>query len=254
MRAFKTALIYLLLTALSTASADERCKKFGKNPMVYAIGSSTLGMSLAPVIKRPLKKRGFRFRKWAKASSGLARPEFFDWAKQVPNVAKQWNPDIFLIVLGTNDFQSLCYQGRTNSKSCKDGKWVHPGKRWNQIYGDRVDDLLKKAVGPKRKRMVIWVGPNMIDTKRARYMARRITKIVRQRIKAFDGPVFFVDAYRPTSTRSGQPLYKFRLNKKKSIPTYEPDRVHLTRQVSRWVLARPVLRILDKCKKKQSGK
>lgn len=233
----------LMLTLLAPpAQAEERCTKFGKKPMMYALGSSTLGMSLAPVITRPLRKRGFRWRKWAKASSGLARPDFWNWATRVPAVAKEWKPDVFLIVLGTNDFQSLR----------KDGKWVHPGKRWDRVYGQRVDTLLAAASGKKRRRMVIWVGPNMIDTKRARYMAKRITRIVKARIKAFDGPAFFVDAYRPTNIR-GQPRRSLRVGKRKTVRMYEADGIHLTRAAARVVLARPVLRILDKCSKKKTA-
>lgn len=227
-----------------SASADEtRCGKLGKDPFLYAIGSSTLGMSMAPILKKSFKKRGIKWRKWAKASSGLARPDFFNWAKKLPGIIKEWKPKVILIVLGTNDFQSLR----------QDKKWVHPGKKWDAIYGERVDELLKLAAGKNKHRMVIWVGPNMIDTNRARYMAKRITRIVRARIKAFGGRVHFVDAYGPTN-RKGQPRRHLKVAKGKTVKTYTKDGVHLTISAARYVLALPVLRILDRCRKAESAK
>lgn len=76
-----------LVAAASTASAA-RCK-LPKGGFIYAIGSSTLGSPLGELLDKALTRRGFKFRKWAKASSGLARPDFFHWPSKVPEVIRE---------------------------------------------------------------------------------------------------------------------------------------------------------------------
>jgi hypothetical protein len=93
-----------------------------------------------------------------KVSSGLARPDFYDWparfAEQLPLV----NPDVVVVTFGGNDGQGL---------SLADGSFVvgqptgEPGgdAEWRAEYGKRVGAVMDELAAENRT--LIWVGiPN----------------------------------------------------------------------------------------------
>ena len=223
----------------SVASAGQPCKKLSKGSFVYAIGSSTMGNALGPQLKKKIENAGFKFRKWAKASSGLARPDFHDWPSKVPEVVDQWSPDAFVISLGTNDYQAIY---------TKKG-WIKPSQKakWDAVYAKRVDRMLSLASGKNKKRTVIWVGPTPFNTKKGRSMSVRIAKIIKSRIAAFDGPAYFVDMTQKLM-KDGRPIKTFKpAGSKKTRSVYSKDGVHLTLRAVDHLMARPVVQLLQKC-------
>lgn len=226
------------LTLPNMAQADERCSKLkAKKPFVYAVGSSTMGSYLGSYLKRDLPKAGFKFRKWAKASSGLARPDFHDWPERLPEITKQWKPDVYVIALGTNDFQPLKHKG----------KWVdHFTPEWETIYTARVDRLLELA-GAKG-RVVVWVGPAVFDQPRARKMAKIVNDIVKARIAKYKGAAFHVDVFGALMGKGKRPAKRIAVGKKKTL-VYSRDGVHMTREAIQQLMVKPTLAILKSCKR-----
>ena len=237
---FKLLIASFVLLLPLGASAAKKCPTLKGKPLVYAIGSSTLGSHLGGILARDLKKAGFKFRKWARASSGLARPDFHDWLEKVPDIAAEWKPDAFVISLGTNDYQAL---------RLKNGKWIKPEKleKWKQVYATRVDQLLRRTSGKDRKRVVVWIGPTPFRGTRARKLSRVINDIIMSRIQAFDGPAFFVNVYGKIVSKSGKIQRTIKLGGKDRT-VYSHDLVHTTRDLIRFVLAPPVIEALKNCK------
>jgi hypothetical protein len=234
-------LFSLALTALlaGTASAATPCK-LPAGGFIYAIGSSTLGSPLGEILIKSLEQRGFKFRKWAKASSGLARPDYFDWPKQVPDIIDQWKPDAFIVNLGTNDFQAIF-----NYKT-----WIQPDneKEWRAEYGRRVDKILELTAGPDKSRLVVWVGPSPFPQEKAVRLSQIINAVIQERIKAFGGSVFYVDATDPL-IKDGHVLRSVKLSSGKMAPVFRKDNVHMTVEVVRDLMAEPTGDILLKCTK-----
>ncbi len=242
LRPLSTTLIALLFAwaPLDADAASQKCAKFSKSkPFVYAIGSSTLGSYLGSFLKRDLPKAGFEFRKWAKASSGLARPDFHDWLDRVPEIAKQWKPDVFVVSLGTNDFQRL-RKGR---------KWIKVDTpAWKAEYEARVDKMLKLAAGPKKKRVVVWVGPGIFDQPKARRMAQLINSIVKDRIAKFEGTAFHIDVVNALLQGKKRPRKKLKTTRRKFVTVYGKDKIHMTREAIQHLMSNPVVRVLKDCK------
>lgn len=208
--------------------------------MVYAIGSSTMGISLGPALQRILKPRGIPFRKWGKASSGLARPDFHNWISATQDIVREWKPGVFVISLGTNDFQGIKHKGR----------WINPSDpaKWKAEYGRRVQRLLEVASGKDRSRVVIWITPTVFKSRKAKKMGRWIHDIITAKVQAFDGPAFVVNAYRATTDSNGHPLSHFRLkSESKSRPIYVSDGIHLTEDAVRYLMAEPALEVIERC-------
>ena len=88
-------------------------------------------------------------------SSGLSRPDFYDWHARGAQLLEEVDPDIWVVMVGANDGQDVVDE---------EGTFRHLGSdEWEAIYRSRVGslmDLLTSEGGA-----VIWVGqPVMRDS------------------------------------------------------------------------------------------
>ncbi|MGH9133846.1 MAG: SGNH/GDSL hydrolase family protein, partial [Ilumatobacteraceae bacterium] len=92
-----------------------------------------------------------------KVSSGLARPDFFDWQARLREQIPVVDPDIVVITFGGNDAQGLLDAGGgvVANQPMPDSD----NAEWRAEYGKRVGDVMDFLA--KDGRTVIWVGiPN----------------------------------------------------------------------------------------------
>lgn len=224
------------------ASAEKRCD-LKPGAFIYAIGSSTLGSPLGELLDKSLKKRGFQFRKWAKASSGLARPDYFDWPPKVPEIIREWKPDAWIVNLGTNDFQAIFVNKR---------KWIKPEDDeagWKAEYARRVDEVLELTAGKDKEKLVIWVGPSPFPDAKAKWLSQVINDVIKTRIKAFGGNVFYIDSTDPLIDKSGEIIRQYRGADGKMKPVFRKDNIHMTVEAVRDLMAEPAGDILLGCSK-----
>ena len=163
--------VFLGFSALAGAEpSTPKCPKVSAKPFVYGVGSSTMGTSLGKALESQLEATGARFQKWGKASSGLARPDFHDWPKAIKQVAKKKRPDVFVISLGTNDFQALYHKK----------KWVklREEAKWKELYRRRIEESLEAASGRDRKRMVVWITPTIFNSRKAKKAGKWIRELI----------------------------------------------------------------------------
>ncbi len=80
-------------------------------------------------------------------SSGLTRPDFFDWSAEVDDVLRHERPEVVVVLMGANDAQPLVQ-----------GDAVHePGTPgFTAAYGARVEALMTRLA--EGSRQVLWVG------------------------------------------------------------------------------------------------
>ena len=207
-------------------------------PLVYGVGSSTMG-GLAKVLGAELSRDGVKMRKWAKAGSGLARPDFHDWPAMIPEVIRDHDPDVFVVVLGTNDNQAV--------RDATTKAWFRPGHaKWEPTYRGRIRSMLR-ALNRSRPRWVFWIGPNLIDRRASRTTGKRINRMMREEVGAWKGDAWFIDLYSLGSSADG----KLRVHlSKPGGGTYRlrgKDGIHLLYSGLRWALAEPVLKRLRPC-------
>ena len=86
-------------------------------------------------------------------SSGLSRPDFFDWPQRLVDQIVDFRPDAAAVLFGANDGQDVLYEG----KVLKVGT-----KAWQEVYARRVGEAMD--ILTKGGRRVYWVGnPIMRD-------------------------------------------------------------------------------------------
>ena len=153
------------LTEASTSTSTTELKPKEKtvpsadNPAeLYVAGDSDAG-TFAPYLDKLMKQTGMVSTTLDyKVSSGLSRPDFFDWpsyfAKQIPKV----NPDIVVVTFGGNDAQGLRNADKSWAVQHAPGSGGDDAD-WRAEYGKRVGATMDYLGGDNRT--LIWVGiPN----------------------------------------------------------------------------------------------
>jgi len=133
---------------------------------VAVIGDS-LSIGLGKEMERVFATRqDVAFTRLGKVSSGLAKPEFFDWEKSAARMASSLEPDVVVIMIGANDNKNILTE---------DGRTIYftdPG--WDAAYAARAALLVDACRSHKPQAKIYWVGaPVMADA----VLARDVTRI-----------------------------------------------------------------------------
>lgn len=104
-------------------------------------GMTSLGVHNACV------KTSFDLGRFAKNSTGLTRPDRFDWVTEVRRVGDSFRPQLFMVSLGLNDRQSVVEQGHITMENSE----AYPAK-----YKERITGMLAGAAVSKPR--LLWVG------------------------------------------------------------------------------------------------
>jgi len=143
-------------TPTSSTVADAGRTPTATDPArVYIAGDSDAG-GFAPFLQPILDKtKVATITLDYKVSTGLARPDFFDWPAHLAQAIPAANPDIVIITFGGNDGQPI-----TGIKSQSTGLPAAVGSpEWNAEYAKRVGALMDFLTAGGRT--LIWVGiPN----------------------------------------------------------------------------------------------
>lgn len=210
---------------------------------VVAVGSSTMRGALAPMLHRMIKqhKLPIFLENRGKSSTGLARPDFFDWHARAEELASAGRPDLWLVALGTNDYQSVREGGTI---------WRRPpSEAWRNAYAERVRGLLDIMSGPDRAAAVIYIGSTPFMRANSRRIGPELNKIIREEIERFDGPAIFYDVFRMVVDEKNEPKIAVTVpqNDSRTVQLLGPDNIHLTSSAVRHLLAEPALRLIQAC-------
>jgi uncharacterized protein len=91
--------------------------------------------------------------RFAKNSTGLTRPDKFNWADELKRIGDSFRPQLFVMSLGLNDRQSVVVAGRVTAEKSPE----YPAK-----YRERVTTVLRSAAASRAR--LLWIGlPAMRD-------------------------------------------------------------------------------------------
>jgi len=218
------------------------CSLTGEARFVYGIGSSSMGSLLGPMLGRQIRDTFSEvvFRKWGKSASGLARPDFHDWIAEIPSINADYDPDVYVVSIGTNDAQPL-YSRRF--------KWIpKDDPRWKELYAERIDRILDLMAGEDRRRRIIWIGPNAFPKANSRLLGPVIDRLLQERIDAFDGDAHFIPLYDATSPSRGTYIESVMLKGSRTPKrAWTEDGIHLSRFAVRAMMIDPALELLAPC-------
>lgn len=116
-------------------------------PKVLVLGDSIM-MTVGPVIKKDVATQlaGAAVVK-AKLATGLARPDVFNWVKELKRMTAEHHYNYAVLMLGTNDSQDFAENGEI---------LTYGTNEWVKAYNKRLDDLMTAACAAADK--AFWIG------------------------------------------------------------------------------------------------
>lgn len=137
----------------------------GRNKLRVVVVGDSLASGLGTYLERVLKPSLVRVSRQGRISTGLARPDYFDWPAAMAQIADRFRPDLVVVMLGENDNQGLRTPGGRDETPIGTAGWP-------QAYQERVVDFMRVATS--RGARVVWVGlPVIRDTGRRDLAARQ---------------------------------------------------------------------------------
>lgn len=124
--------------------------------------------------------------RFARNSTGLTRPERFNWVDEMRRIGDAFRPRLFVMSLGLNDRQSVVEHGKVTLENSPD----YPAK-----YKERVTAVLRSAAASKAA--VLWVGLAAMREAGADRDAREKNRYFRDAIAEFADPgIQFVEPWK----------------------------------------------------------
>jgi uncharacterized protein len=163
---------------------------------VFIVGDSDAG-TFGPYLQTLLDGTGIvETRLDYKVSSGLARPDFFDWPAEIDRKLPEVNPDIVVATFGGNDAQGLAVE----SGEFVIGDPVANEAEWSEEYQQRVGAVMDQLL--EGGRTLIWVGIPNDDSPDV--TARMAIQDRAAKAAAAERPeVIFIDTWKRFSGRDG---------------------------------------------------
>ncbi len=121
----------------------------GKNKLRVAVVGDSLAAGLGYGSERIFRPALAKVTRQGRISTGLARPDYFNWPGAMRAIVGGFRPDLVIIMLGENDNQGL---------RAPDGKeeTAIGTVDWPAAYQNRVENLMQLAVSGGAR--VVWVG------------------------------------------------------------------------------------------------
>jgi hypothetical protein len=164
--------------------------------LVYIAGDSDAG-TFGPYLDTLLSETGVAdIELDYKVSSGLSRPDFFNWPERFAETLPAFEPEIVVVTFGGNDAQGLADVS---------GEFIVGGptddtKDWKKEYSRRVGEVMDLLSADGRT--LVWVGIPNDNNPDVTARMKVQDDVVRN--QAADRPdVIFIDTWRRFSGRSG---------------------------------------------------
>ncbi len=121
---------------------------YGKKIKVLLIGDSMMMEGLGPTLQKSLRKRAdVEVIREGRYSSGLSKPDFFNWPENLKMLLQKHDPHVLIISLGANDTQDIMV-GKKRFQIDTEG--------WEKVYAIRVLNFLEQST--ENNRQVLWVS------------------------------------------------------------------------------------------------
>ena len=126
-----------------------------------------------------------RVSRQGRISTGLSRPDYFDWPRAMERIIAGYRPDLVIVMIGENDGQHIrSSTGRIEAQAATTA--------WPPAYAERVREFMSIAVAGDAR--VVWVGlPVLRD--RAKWSGIRRRNEIYAEAAAAIGDVEYLDAW-----------------------------------------------------------
>ncbi|MEX1366347.1 MAG: DUF459 domain-containing protein [Nannocystaceae bacterium] len=190
---------------------------------VLILGDSLAATGIGALLEKKLDAHPnvLCYRK-GKSSSGLARPDFFDWPDQAKRQIEFRKPNLVVVIIGGNDGQDLTRRSNGQGKRVN---WDHDD--WPAAYRERVDGFLEEIVADGRK--VLWLG---LPTMGMRSLEKKLTLIrgiQKEAVDALGDDGTYLETAPFVTNEAGDLLSQAKVGVRGKLQTIRAeDRIHFT--------------------------
>ena len=189
---------------------------YGKKKNVLLVGDSMMMEGLGPTLHARLRKRdNLTVHREGKYSSGLSRPDFFNWFDSLPPMLETYQPDLLVISLGANDTQDIVIDRK---------RYFIDTKPWEEIYLQRSKDFI--ALADNGKRRILWVSLPVMGKEPYFTRTKRISKLQEEASK--DVPLAQFVNIEHLLTENGKYTTFYKGKNNQSIRLRSQDLIHVS--------------------------
>jgi lysophospholipase L1-like esterase len=187
------------------------------HPLRVLIVGDSLGIDMGGPLQNDLANTGVAVAALdARESTGLTRPDYFNWPVQLAADLKSSRPQVVVIMMGANDPQDFL--------GPPDVPYSSP--RWNPMYAARVGSFMQEAESAGA--VVIWVGmPPMQNPVLSSEMAD-IDALDKQQAALAHPPINFLSSWTLLGTKQGTYTPFITNASGQEVNVRTPDGTHLT--------------------------
>jgi hypothetical protein len=171
----------------------------------------------------------------AKVSSGLARPDFYNWPARVQESLVRDDADVAVIMVGANDDQNLMSVAGERVA-------VENTPEWDAEYRRRAAGMMDVLNNGKRK--IVWIGEPKVGVPKLDAALGKINAIVAEEA-ALRPWVSFVETSSLLAGPNGEYVDYFTPKGKPAIKCRYGDRVHLTTACVEIVVEQVLLQLVS---------
>ncbi len=194
------------------------------------VGDSMIAGGFGLYLAQGLRDDGLEVRRRGKPSTGLARPDFFDWPAEAARLVAAFQPHVCVTMFGGNDAQGL-WMGRERGPGGRRVdrwiRWHEPG--WAQEYARRVGQMYDALAAGGAT--VLWVGMPVMGRAKLHARMRRLNTIYRAEM-ALRRRAFFIDVWHTLAGPDGGYARRLALARPgrgpRKVTVRASDGVHLT--------------------------
>jgi hypothetical protein len=187
------------------------------NPLRVLIVGDSIGIDLGDALQPDLAQTGVVSAALdGRVSTGLTRPDYFNWPAELTADLKSQNPQVVVIMIGANDAQDFL--------GPPDVPYTSP--QWNTLYAQRVAQFMQ--IAQSGGATVVWVGmPPMQDPGLNAQMSD-VDAVVQQQAVKTHPPVTYLSTDRSLGTAQGGYTAFVTNGAGQVVNVRTPDGTHLT--------------------------
>ena len=162
---------------------------------VLVVGASSIQFELGRELEHAFDAmEDVQVMRFGRHSSGLSRPDYFDWMDKSRELVAEFNPDLVIAQVGGNDCQ-----GMTNEDDSVRARWDDTDN-WIQAYGERVEQFIQ--IYQDGGAQVVIVGMPIMRAPSYRAKMERLNDVTRRASDARGA--WYISTWEMTSDDNGE--------------------------------------------------
>ncbi|MET0342417.1 MAG: DUF459 domain-containing protein [Polyangiales bacterium] len=201
---------------------------------VLIVGASSIQFAIGQALEQQLVAfEGIETFRFGKASTGLARPEEFNWPAKLEQLLAEHTPDLVIANFGGNDAQNIPLPGNQRAP--------FPSDAWDKLYGERIADFVLRIRA--RGALAVMIGMPLMRSPAFSKKMVRLNQVTREATERAGG--VFLDQWDLAAQPDG--TYRERVDEGgRSRAMRLEDGIHFTDPGGRFVVARLLRRLARK--------